>query len=62
MCDSVQNLVVKTLAKGNTAQLSLLVKECHDRDVAREIYTELLRIANELSRKYNFAITRDKVK
>jgi hypothetical protein len=54
MSDIAQNLVVTTLAKGATAQLREVIKVCDDRETARMIHAELMRLANDLARKHNF--------
>jgi hypothetical protein len=58
MPDSPQNLVIKTLAKGATAELREIVENCDDRETARPIYTELLRLAHKLSHKFEFQLTK----
>jgi len=55
MDDSANNLVVRTLAKGATAQLREVLEHA-DRDTARPIYQELLRIAHHLACKHDFAL------
>lgn len=54
-----QNLIVSTLAKGATAQLREVIKVCDDRDTARTIHAELMRLAHELSRKHGFACRKE---
>lgn len=55
MADSTQNLIVTTLAKGATAQLREVIKVCDDRETARMIHAELMRLANDLARNHGFA-------
>jgi len=58
MTNDTQKLVIKTLAKGATAQLREIVPLA-DRDTARPIYDELLRLSAQIARKHGFS--RDKV-
>jgi predicted Zn-ribbon and HTH transcriptional regulator len=59
MHEDQNNLVVRTLANGATAQLRSVI-EVADREEARRIYDELRRIAAHLARKHNFSLAREK--
>jgi chaperonin GroEL (HSP60 family) len=54
MSDASQQLVIRTLANGATAQLRTIIEEA-DRDEARRIHSELIRIAAQLREKHGFA-------
>lgn len=59
MSDEPHNVAVRTLADGATAQLRNLAKHA-DREEARRMHAELIRIAAELARKYEFGSVRQK--
>ena len=56
MPEPVPNLTVRTLANGATAQLRSLV-EFADREEARRLHAELLRLAKQLAAKHDFGKT-----
>lgn len=55
MPHDAQQLIIRTLANGATAQLRSLVDSA-DKDEARRIRDELLRIAASLGRRHNFTV------
>ena len=59
MSEAANNLVITTMAKGAMAQLRE-VTEHADRETARPIYDEMMRIAYKLAYKHEFAKVRQK--
>jgi hypothetical protein len=57
--DTSNSLAIRTLALGATAQLREVIKTA-DRETARPIYDELIRIANTLAWKHDFRLQRKK--
>jgi len=53
LSDAANNLVVTAIAKGATAQLREVIEHA-DRETARPIYDELLRLAYKLAWKHEF--------
>jgi hypothetical protein len=59
MPDNQNNLVIRTLANGATAQLRSII-DVADREEARRLYDELRRIASLLARKHQFTTAHEK--
>jgi hypothetical protein len=55
----MRDLVLSTLAKGALVELRTIIDQCHDKDTARPIYTELRRLAYEIAKRHNFETQRD---
>ena len=55
--DVSNNLVIKTIANGATAQLRTVLEHA-DRETAQPIYRELLRLAHQLAHKHDFQLGR----
>ena len=51
-------MVIRAIADGATAQLRSVVDDCDDRDTARRIHAELIRIASQLAQRHGFVARR----
>jgi hypothetical protein len=54
-----ESLVVRTLANGATAQLRSVI-DFANREEARRIHAELLRLAHQLAQKHEFGVKKAK--